>query len=331
VIAVGTRPVRPPGVDFDGRTVLDSDFVLRLGRFPRTLTVIGGGVVGLEYASMAAALGAHVTLVEKRRRLLDFVDEQLVEGLQYDLTGRGVVFRLGEEVAGVERSAEGGAITCLRSGARILSDVVLHAGGRRGATDELNLAAAKIEADDRGCIAVDVDGRTRRAHIFAAGDVTGSPRLASTSMDEGRRAALAAFDRGHPTPGVLPHGIFTIPEISFAGPTEPELTADGVPYVAGVARYRELARSEIAGDRSGLLKLLVHAVSRRVLAVHILGTSATELVHLGQMAITAGLSVDHLADAVFNVPTYADAYRVAALDAAERLRTRDLGDAVRAA
>jgi NAD(P) transhydrogenase len=319
VIAVGTTPRRPAGVDFDDRTVVDSDGILGLTRLPKALTVIGGGVIGLEYASMAAALGVRVTLVEKRLRVLDFVDDELVEALQYHLRGLGLAFRLGEEVDGVERTGAG-AVTRLRSGKRIPSDAVLFAAGREGATGTLNLAAAGLAADARGRIAVDADHRTSQPHIFAAGDVVGFPSLAATSMEQGRLAALAAFDR--PARGfarLLPYGIYTIPELSFVGPGESDLTTAGVPYVAGIGRYRELSRGDIAGDRAGLLKLLVHAETRRVLGVHIFGTGAAELVHVGQMAIAGELTVDHLVDAVFNVPTFADAYKIAALDAANRL------------
>ena len=319
VIAVGTVPARPAGVDFDDRTVVDSDGILRLSRLPRTMTVIGGGVIGLEYASMAAALGVHVTLVEKRERLLDFVDDELVEALQYHLRGVGLVLRLGEEVAAVERHGEG-AVTHLRSGKQLPSDVVLYAAGRQGATEGLELAAAGLRADQRGRITVDADYRTAQSHIFAAGDVIGFPSLAATSMEQGRLAALKAFGLPARTEtGLLPYGIYTIPEISFVGAHERELTEGSVPYVIGVSRYRELARAEIAGDRSGLLKLLVHAETRALLGVHVFGTSATELVHVGQTAIAGGLTVDYLVDAVFNVPTFADAYKVAALDAANRL------------
>jgi NAD(P) transhydrogenase len=320
VIAVGTTPARPPGVEFDERTVLDSDGILHLAELPRTLTVIGGGVIGLEYASMAAALGVHVTLVERRPRILDFVDDELVEALQYHLRGLGLVFRLGEEVEGVRRREGGGAITRLVSGKELPSDVVVYAAGRQGATEALGLAAAGLEADERGRIAVGDDYRTAQPHILAAGDVIGFPSLAATSMEQGRLAALAAF--GHATGSIgalLPYGIYTIPEISFVGPTERELTEQSVPYVVGLARYRELSRGEIAGDRTGLLKLLVHAGTRKVLAVHIFGTSATELVHVGQTVMAGELTVDYLVDAVFNVPTFCDAYKVAALDAANRL------------
>jgi NAD(P) transhydrogenase len=318
-IAVGTTPARPAGVDFDDRTVVDSDGILRLSRLPGTMTVIGGGVIGLEYASMTAALGVHVTLVEKRGRLLDFVDDELVEALQYHLRGVGLVLRLGEEVSAVERH-EGGAVTHLKSGKQLPSEVVLYAAGRQGATEGLNLSAAGLEADERGRIAVSPDYRTAQSHIFAAGDVIGFPSLAATSMEQGRLAALNAFGLPAQTePGLLPYGIYTIPELSFVGASERELTAGSVPYVIGLSRYRELARAEIAGDRSGLLKLLVDAETRELLGVHIFGTSATELIHVGQTAIAGGLTVDYLVDAVFNVPTFADAYKVAALDAANRL------------
>jgi NAD(P) transhydrogenase len=331
VIAVGTRPARPAKVEFDDRTVLDSDGILRLGHLPRTLTVIGGGVIGLEYASMAAALGVHVTLVEKRSRILDFVDDELVEALQYHLRGLGLVLRLGEEVSGVER-VDGGANTRLRSGKQVPSEVVLYAAGRQGATDDLGLEAAGLEADARGRIAVDADFRTAQSHIFAAGDVIGFPSLAATSMEQGRLAALAAFDQpARGLEGLLPYGIYTIPEISFVGASERELTEAAVPYVVGIARYRELVRGEIAADRAGLLKLLVHATTRELLGVHIFGTSATELVHVGQTAMAGRLGVDYLVDSVFNVPTFTDAYKVAALDAANRLNEIARGRVHRAA
>jgi NAD(P) transhydrogenase len=332
VIAVGTTPARPRGVEFDDRTVLDSDGILRLTELPRALTVVGGGVIGLEYASMAAALGVHVTVVDKRPRLLDFVDDELVEALQYHLRGLGVVFRLGEEVEAVQRRP-GGAVTQLVSGKQLPSDVVLYAAGRQGATADLELPAAGLEADARGRIAVDEHHRTAQPHIFAAGDVIGFPSLAATSMEQGRRAALSAFGlpAGPAAAGLLPYGIYTLPEISFVGAGERELTERAVPYVVGIGRYRELSRGEIAGDRAGLLKLLVHASTRRVLGVHVFGTSATELVHVGQAVIAGDLPVDYLVDAVFNVPTFSDAYKVAALDAANRLNEIGGGHAADAA
>jgi NAD(P) transhydrogenase len=324
VIAVGTTPARPAGVDFDDRTVLDSDSALRVERLPETMTVVGAGVIGMEYASMAAALGVRVTVVDKRPVLLDFVDDELVESLRYHLRELRVDFRLGEAVAAVERRPDGVVVTRLESGKRIPSDVVLYAAGRRGAVDGLRLEAAGLSADARGLIAVDAQFRTAQPHIFAVGDVIGFPSLASTSAEQGRIAALAAFglDPG-PIRKTFPYGIYTIPEISMVGRTEEDLTHAGVPYVVGAARYREVARGEIAGDEHGLLKLLVNADSRRLEGVHIVGSAATELIHIGQVVMDAGLPVDYLVDAVFNYPTFADAYKVGALDAANRLNALD--------
>jgi NAD(P) transhydrogenase len=320
VIAVGTRPARPPGIDFDGRTVIDSDGLGGLERLPATMTVVGGGVIGLEFASMGAALGIAVTLVEKRQRLLDFADEEIVDALQYHLRGLGLALRLGEEVATVERRSDGTVVTCLESGKRIPSEVVLYAAGRQGATAELRLEAAGLEADARGRIAVDAQFRTSQPHIYAAGDVIGFPALAATSMEQGRLAACAAFGvEAPPLPSLLPYGIYTIPELSFVGRNERELTEARVPYVVGTARYRELIRGEIAGDNGGMLKLLVNADSRVVEGIHIFGTAATELIHVGQTVMAAGLPVDYLVAAVFNYPTFADAYKIAALDAVNHL------------
>jgi NAD(P) transhydrogenase len=319
VIAVGTRPSRPAGVAFDDRTVVDSDGLLKLAGIPASLLVVGAGVIGLEYASMHAALGTTVTVVEQRPRLLDFCDAEIVEGLQHQLRDLGVVFRLGETVVGVERR-EGGTITLLQSGKRIAADAVLYSAGRQGATDGLNLEAAGLEADERGRLAVGPGFRTRVENIWAVGDVIGFPSLAATSMEQGRVAARDAFgEPWAPVTDTLPFGIYSIPEISFVGRTEQELTEDGIPYEIGVARYRELARGQILGDSHGLLKLLVSTDDRRLLAVHILGTGATELVHVGQTAIALGGTVDDLADAVYNYPTLAEAYKVAAIDAANKI------------
>ena len=320
VIAVGTTPARPAEVDFDDRTVIDSDALGRLRSIPRALTVVGGGIIGLEYASMAAALGVRVTVVERRERLLDFVDEEIVEALQYHLRDLGLTFRLAERVAAVERHPNGTVLTHLESGKRIASDVVLYAAGRQGSTSGLRLENAGLEADARGRIRVDAEYRTAQPHIFAVGDVIGFPALAATGMEQGRLAgSIASGVEPHPMPELLPFGIYTIPEISVVGPTERQLTDTGAPYVAGIARYREITRGAIEGDRNGMLKLLVHADSRKLLGVHVFGTAATEIVHIGQTAMAAGLTVDHLVDAVFNYPTFADAYKVSALDAVNQL------------
>jgi NAD(P) transhydrogenase len=319
VIATGTRPHRPKTVEFDNKTILDSDGLLLLERLPASIVVVGAGIIGIEYASMFAALGTKVTVVEKRNRLLDFVDAQIVEGLQYHLRDLGVVFRFGEEVTAVDRH-EGAALTHLASGKRVAADVVLHAAGRQGETDDLELANAGLEADERGRIAVGPDYRTAVEHIYAAGDVIGWPALAATSMEQGRLASAHAFgDEEAAMSKLLPFGIYTIPEISYVGRTEEELTDAAVPYEVGISRYRELARGQILGDTYGLLKLLVSPYERTILGVHVLGTNATEVVHTGQAVMGLGGTVDYLVEAVFNYPTLAESYKVAALDAKNKL------------
>jgi NAD(P) transhydrogenase len=319
VIATGTRPARPPEVEFDERTILDSDGLLLIEDIPSSVVVVGAGVIGMEYASMFAAIGAKVTVVEKRARLLDFCDAQITEGLQYHLRDLGVVFRLGEEVTAVEQH-DGAALTHLASGKRIPADIMLFAAGRQGETDDLGLEAAGLEADERGRISVGPDFRTAVDHIYAAGDVIGWPSLAATSMEQGRLAAANAFDYEVASMNeLLPFGIYTIPEISFAGKTEEELTAAAIPYEVGISRYRELARGQILGDSYGLLKLLVSPDDRTILGVHVLGTHATEVVHIGQAVMGLGGTVDYLVDAVFNYPTLAESYKVAALDAKNKL------------
>lgn len=318
VIATGTRPAHPPEVEFDDRTILDSDGLLHLDRIPHSAVVVGAGVIGIEYASMFAALGAKVTVVEKRLRLLEFCDAQITEGLQYHLRDVGVVFRLGEEVTAVERHAEG-ALTQLASGKQIASEVVLYAAGRQGETEDLGLEHAGLEADERGRITVGPDYRTAVEHIFAAGDVVGWPALAATSMEQGRLAAAHAFGEEASMSPLLPIGIYTIPEISYVGRTEEELTEAAVSYEVGISRYRELARGHILGDTHGLLKLLVSREDHTILGVHVLGTNATELIHIGQTVMGLNGTVDYLVDTVFNYPTLAESYKVAALDARNRL------------
>ena len=320
VIATGTRPHRPKAVEFDKETILDSDGLLLLDRLPASIVVVGAGIIGIEYASMFAALGTKVTVVEKRQRLLDFVDAQIAEGLQYHLRDLGVVFRFGEEVTAVERH-EGAAMTCLASGKRIPAEVVLYAAGRQGETDDLDLAKAGLEANERGQIDVGPDYQTAVEHIFAAGDVIGWPSLAATAMEQGRLAAAHAFGDTDATMNeLLPFGIYTIPEISYVGRNEEELTEAACPYEVGISRYRELARGQILGDSYGMLKLLVELDNRRLLGVHVLGTNATEVVHIGQAVMGNGGTVDYLVDAVFNYPTLAESYKVAALDAMNKLR-----------
>ena len=319
VIATGTRPARPSAVEFGDRTILDSDGLLQLDRIPASVVVVGAGVIGIEYASMFAALGAKVTVVEKRARLLDFCDAQISEGLQYHLRDLGVVFRFGDEVTAVDRQ-DAGALTHLASGKRIAADVVLYAAGRQGQTNDLDLGKVGLEADKRGQIRVGPDYRTAIAHIYAAGDVIGWPALAATSMEQGRLAAAHAFGvESASMSEVLPIGIYTIPEISYVGRTEEELTEATIPYEVGVSRYRELARGQILGDTYGMLKLLVSPDEGRILGVHVLGTNATEVVHIGQAVMSFEGTVDYFVDAVFNYPTLAESYKVAALDAKNKL------------
>jgi NAD(P) transhydrogenase len=319
VIATGTRPARPPTVDFDDKAIFDSDGLFKMERIPGSLVVVGGGVVGIEYASIFAALGTKVTLVDMRRRILDFCDDEIIEGLQHHLRELGLTFRLGEEVTAV-KSLEEGALVELASEKRIAAEAVLYSAGREGATDQLDLARAGLEADERGRIKVGENCRTAVEHIYAVGDVIGFPNLAATAMEQGRIAALDAF--GQPvqaTPDLLPLGIYTIPEISFVGKTEAELTDDGIAYEVGMSRYRELARGAILGEAHGMLKILVSPVDRRLLGVHVLGTGATELVHIGQAVMGNEGTLDYLLGAVFNYPTLAEAYKVAALDAQNKL------------
>jgi len=323
VIGVGTRPARPDSVDFDGKTVVDSDQILSLERIPASMVVVGAGVIGIEYASMFAALGSKVTVVERRDRMLEFCDLEVVEALKYHLRDLAVTFRFRESVASVERHA-GGTLTLLESGKRIPADTVMYSAGRQGVTEGLGLEQAGLSADKRGRIQVDDNFRTEVETIYAVGDVIGFPALAATSMEQGRVAAYhAAGEPVRSLSALQPIGIYTIPEISYVGRTEDELTEDSVPFEVGVARYRELARGAIVGDSYGMLKLLVSSEDRTLLGVHVFGTSATELVHVGQAVMGCGGTVDYLVDAVFNYPTLSEAYKVAALDAMNKMRAVD--------
>jgi NAD(P) transhydrogenase len=321
VIAAGTRPARPDGVDFDERRVIDSDGILHLELpVPKTMTVVGAGVVGVEYASMFAAMGIRVTLVDARDRLLPYVDREITVALQFLLRKRNVTFRFGEEVTAVTRKEER-VITHLKSGKQIVSDTLLYATGRQGATEQLALQKAGLKCDKRGRLEVDDEYRTTVAHIFAVGDVAGPPGLAATSMEQGRIAALSAF--GEPATrlsDLIPTGIYAIPEISFVGRTEEELTEAAIPYVAGVAWWRELAKAMMMREEDGLLKILVSPEDRRLLGVHVIGAQATDLVHIGQALMDREGGLDFLLSAVFNYPTLAEAYKVAGLDALGRLR-----------
>ncbi|MER2082802.1 Si-specific NAD(P)(+) transhydrogenase [Rhodococcus sp. (in: high G+C Gram-positive bacteria)] len=320
VIATGTLPARPAGVSFDSHRVLDSDGILDLTSIPTTMVVVGAGVIGIEYASMFAALGTKVTVVEKRTSMLDFCDPEVIESLRFHLRDLAVTFRFGEEVTAVDVGANG-TLTTLRSGKQIPAETVMYSAGRQGLTAPLALENAGLEADDRGRIYVDDNFRTKVEHIYAVGDVIGFPALAATSMDQGRLAAYHAFDEpGAKLMDLQPIGIYSIPEVSYVGATEVDLTKESVPYEVGVSRYRELARGQIAGDTYGMLKILVSTDDLKLLGVHIFGSGATDLVHIGQAVMGCGGTVEYLVDAVFNYPTLSEAYKVAALDVMNKIR-----------
>jgi len=316
VIAVGTEPARPPEIPFDDESIIDSDALLSLKQLPKSLTIVGGGVIGCEYASIVATLGIPVVLVERRPRLLEFVDSELIEALQYQMRNVGVTFRFNEEVVGIQKSINHSVSIQLKSGKKISAPLLMYSIGRIGATKDLNLQSIGITPDERGRLKVNENYQTALNHVYAVGDVVGFPALASTSMQQGRHAACHAFGLACDlATHLLPYGIFTIPEISMVGRNEDELTRDGVPYEIGVARYREIARGQLIGDTVGMLKLLFHSETRALLGVHVIGEGATELVHIGQAVIAHGGKLDYFVDTVFNYPTLAECYKVAALAA----------------
>ncbi|MGD0096452.1 MAG: Si-specific NAD(P)(+) transhydrogenase [Terracidiphilus sp.] len=321
IIAVGTKPATSAKVPINGRTIVNSDQILDLPALPRTLVVVGGGVIGVEYACMFAVLGVRVTVIEKRDRLLEFADREIIEALSYHLRDARVTLRLGEEVQSVEELPDGTVVANLESKKRISGDALLYAIGRQGAIDDLNLAAAGLEADSRGRIPVNEHYQTKVESIYAVGDVVGFPSLASVSMEQGRLAAAHAFNdrRATTNSNFYPYGIYTIPEISFIGKTEEQLTADDVPYEVGMAYYRETARGQIRGDTTGRLKLIFHRDTRALLGAHIIGEDASELIHIGQAVMVLGGTVDYFIDNVFNYPTLAECYKVAAFNGLGRL------------
>lgn len=322
LIATGTTPAPPRGVQVDGETVITSDGILHLEHLPRTMTVVGAGVIGAEYASMFAALGTEVTLIDRRPELLDFVDSEIVDNLIYHMRNNDCVFRLKEEVDSVQVEEPHRAVAVLKSGKKIISELLLYSVGRNGATGELNLEAAGLTTDHRGRLTVNQDYQTEQKHIYAAGDVIGFPALASVSMEQGRLAACHAFRaKATSMPELFPFGIYSIPEISMVGKSEQQLTDAGVPYEVGMSRYRETARGVILGDDTGMLKLLFHRESRKLLGVHIIGTAATELVHIGQAILAMGGTIDYFVRAVFNYPTLAECYKNAALDGLNKIGT----------
>jgi NAD(P) transhydrogenase len=321
IIATGTRPASSPKVPINARTIINSDQILDMPSVPRTMIIVGGGVIGVEYTCMFAALGVRVTLIERRPRLLEFADSEIVEALSYHLRDHRVTMRLNEEVQCVEETGDGtGVVAYLESNKKVSGDSLLYTVGRQGNVDELNLPAAGLEADSRGRIKVNEHYQTSQPNIYAVGDVIGFPSLASVSMEQGRIAAAHAFNKPiSSNSSYFPFGIYTIPEISFIGKTEEQLTDEDVPYEVGVAYYREIARGQIRGDTTGRLKLIFHRENLDLLGVHIIGEGAAELLHIGQAVLILKGKVDYFVDTVFNYPTLAECYKAAAFNGLNKL------------
>lgn len=320
LIATGTRPTRPAHIPFDGKTIFDSDELLQVDRIPRSMIVIGGGVIGIEYAIMFAILGTRVTVVDGRDRILDFCDREIIDMLLFHCRGLKMMFRLGENVTQIHRPADRLVSVELESGKQLIAESALFSVGRQGDSDELNLHAAGLMADSRGRIAVDENFQSAVAHVYGVGDVIGFPSLASVSMEQGRRAVSHALGQPYAAVNYIPYGLFTIPEISMVGKTEEELTREATPYEVGLARFDECARGQISGADFGLLKLIFHRDTRQLLGVHCIGESATEIVHIGQAVMALNGTLDYFRDTVFNHPTMAECYKVAALDGLNKLR-----------
>jgi NAD(P) transhydrogenase len=321
LIACGTRPAHSSDIPIDGKRIFDSDQLHSLDELPRELIIVGAGIIGLEYASMFAALGVKVTLLDQRPLLLDFVDREIIESLCFQLRQLGAVFRLGEKVVSIGFDAERDRVFAkLESGKNVHGQALLYTIGRQANSDLLNLEVAGLGADERGKIPVNEHFQTAVPHIYAAGDVIGFPALASTSMEQGRLASCHMFGKpGKMPPNLIPYGIYTIPEISMVGRTEEQLTKEKLPYEIGMARYAELAKGQMLGDEQGLLKLIFDPDSLKLLGVHIIGDRAAEIVHIGQVVLSMGGSIEYFRDSVFNYPTLAEAYKVAALDGLNRL------------
>lgn len=324
ILAVGTTPYRPTNVPFDD-AIVDADEILDIKRLPRSLTVIGGGVIGIEYATIFSALDVKVTVLDAADRLLSFVDRELIDEFMHDLRDRGVTIRLGAKWRSIERKGPDACLVQLEDGRQVWSEMVLYAAGRQGAIEGLGLDAAGLKADKRGRLTVDPKTfQTDVPHIYACGDVIGFPSLASTSMEQGRIAARAAFDQPTETPpDAFPYGIYAVPEISTVGETEEEVRARGEPYECGVARFRETARGHIMGVSGGFMKLIFSLDSHKLLGAHIVGEGATELVHIGQAVLILGGTLEYFVENTFNYPTLAEAYKIAALDAWNRMPRYD--------
>lgn len=322
LIATGSRPVRPSHIPFDDNVICDSDSILNITEIPESLTVVGGGVIGCEYASMFAALGVHVELIEKKDDIIPFVDQEITEVLKKDMIGHGCKFHMCDPFAEIKKTKDGKVETTLKSGAKVKTEKLLYCMGRGPNTSALNLDAMGIETNDRGCIIVDKHYRTTKAKsVYAVGDVIGFPSLASSSFEQGRLAVCHAFDVEHdPFPEQFPYGIYTIPEISTVGKSEEELEKEGIPYEVGRADYHETARGQIVDDTAGLLKICFCPKTLKIHGIHIVGNSASELVHLGQMIMIMGGTMKSLLKNVFNYPTLAEAYKIAAFNGLNKVK-----------
>lgn len=327
VVAVGSVPHRPKNIPFDGKRVIDSDGMVSLDRIPRSLTVVGAGVIGIEYATIFSALDVRVTIIDQREHILDFIDHEVVDEFVHQLRDQSVNFRLGSALESIVIEAEQ-PVAILEGGRRVRADVLLYTGGRQGATAGLNLSAAGLEADNRGRLTVDpVTFQTSVPSIYATGDVIGFPALASTSMEQGRIAACHACGQPvPPAPKFFPYGIYSVPEISMVGMTEEEVRKKKIPYETGIARFRETSRGQIMGERGGFLKIIVCLDTHRLLGVHIVGEAATELIHIGQAVLNFDGSFEYFIEATFNYPTFAEAYKSAALDVWNRITPRHDGE-----
>ena len=324
LIAVGTVPHRPRHIPFNDTNVFDSDGFIAKPRLPRSLTVVGGGVIGVEYATIFAALDVPVTLIDPRSRLLEFLDGEIVENLVHLMRDNGMTLRLNGMVDKVRFAANGNPVCVLEDGRQVSSEVVLFTAGRSGATSSLNLASIGLEVDKRGYLEVDrTTFRTSHPDVYAAGDVVGFPCLASVSMEQGRAAACHAFGAPFTIEGrANPYGVYSVPELSAVGLSEEQVRAEGIPYECGVARFRETSRGHIMGMDYGVLKIICHRETRRVLGVHIVGEGASELIHIGQAVLNLGGTVDYFVDNSFNYPTLAEGYKIAALDVWNRLQAQ---------
>jgi NAD(P) transhydrogenase len=320
IIAVGTKTYRPDYVPFNGTSIIDSDEVTCMKKLPRTLTVIGAGVVGVEYATIFKTLDINVTLIEPRETMLDFIDKEILMHFRHDVVDDGLRLQFGQKVTSIECRKNGSCIVRLDSNRAIASDMVLFAAGRIGATDKLGLDTLGIEVDHRGRITVNDRFQTILPHIYACGDVIGFPSLASTALEQGRIALLDALgEKVYKKPEYFPYGIYAVPEMSSVGMSEEEVVQRKIGYEVGLVQLRETSRGKVMGLQSGLMKMIFSIKTRRLLGCHIVGEGATELIHIGQAVLTLKGTLDYFLENAFNYPTLAEAYKVAALHAHNRM------------